>query len=313
MSEAWIPAAVALSVVLGVLGMSVLLLQITRRRVALGVSRRFEQLVRDESPLLGSTGSEVQDWVTRMGRWIGERSASPADVAEVSRLLARGGWRGGEAVSLFSGLRNCVAMGMAVIALPVTLGLFHATPRIALFGAFAGGALGYLVPMYALRAYAERRMGRIREDVGLFAEMLCLLFDAGLSLEQALRVLGREGQALFCALRVEIEGVIRQIAAGKERDQALREMADDLAIPELSDLVRMIGQIERYGGAIREPLREFAALLEDRRRTEVQEAVSRLSAKLTLVMVAFLFPALLIFVAGPGLLSLIRSLERAHG
>ena len=54
--------------------------------------------------------------------------------------------------------------------------------------------------------------------------------------------------------------------------------------------------------ALLETIREFALkqLIDDRRLTRLQEYISKLSAKMSVVMMVFLFPALLIVLAGPG-------------
>ncbi|MCY1186504.1 hypothetical protein D9M73_273830 [compost metagenome] len=52
-------------------------------------------------------------------------------------------------------------------------------------------------------------------------------------------------------------------------------------------------------------------LLDDRRLTGLQEYISKLSAKMAVVMMVFLFPALLIVLAGPGLSAIGRALGSA--
>ena len=54
-------------------------------------------------------------------------------------------------------------------------------------------------------------------------------------------------------------------------------------------------------------------ILEERRDLDLREAVNRTSAKMTWVMVGFFFPALLIFVAGPAFISIIRALGEVTG
>jgi tight adherence protein C len=48
-------------------------------------------------------------------------------------------------------------------------------------------------------------------------------------------------------------------------------------------------------------------LLDDRRLTRLQEYVSKMSAKMSVVMMLFLFPALLIVLAGPGFTAISRA------
>ena len=48
-------------------------------------------------------------------------------------------------------------------------------------------------------------------------------------------------------------------------------------------------------------------LLDDRRLTRLQEYISKMSAKMSVVMMLFLFPALPIVLAGPGFTAITRA------
>lgn len=50
-------------------------------------------------------------------------------------------------------------------------------------------------------------------------------------------------------------------------------------------------------------------LLDDRRLTRIQEFVSKMSAKMSVVMMVFLFPALLIVLGGPAFIGISRALS----
>jgi len=50
-------------------------------------------------------------------------------------------------------------------------------------------------------------------------------------------------------------------------------------------------------------------LLDDRRLTRLQEYISKMSAKMSVVMMVFLFPALLIVLGGPAFIGIARALS----
>jgi len=50
-------------------------------------------------------------------------------------------------------------------------------------------------------------------------------------------------------------------------------------------------------------------LLDDRRLTRLQEYISKMSAKMSVVMMVFLFPALLIVLGGPAMIAISRALN----
>jgi tight adherence protein C len=170
-------------------------------------------------------------------------------------------------------------------------------------------ALVFIALRRFLRWRAAQRIATIRKEVPAFLHLLRMLFDAGLSFEHTLQVIQQQGQLLIPHLAGELGVVITRIQAGQERAEALAEMAEPLNIPELNDTIGMLKQVTRYGGNIRDSLTEYTKLVEERQVSELREYVSKLSAKMTIVMVLFLFPALMIFVAGPGFVGLARALK----
>jgi tight adherence protein C len=176
------------------------------------------------------------------------------------------------------------------------------------YGLF-GFCIGFIVPRKALRWIAERRKEEIREEMPIVLNLMRLLFDAGLSLEHTLKAINEQGRQIAPNLADEFNGVLMRIQHGQDRGAALDEMARRLDVPELTETVAILKQAARYGGSLRESLLRYLRLMEDRRMTELRDKVGKMSAKMTVVMVTFMFPALMIFLAGPGFLALIRALS----
>ncbi len=175
--------------------------------------------------------------------------------------------------------------------------------------ALAFGALfGYFAPRYALRYLGGVRKRHLCEETLVMIHLLEMLFEAGLSIEQALRTLRDQARALMPHMCGELDKVIARIEAGMDRVLVLEQWGRGVGLREVSDLVEMLAQVSTQGGNLRRSLAELVVLMEDRSRTELREKVGKLSGKMTLVMVLFLFPALMIFVAGPGVMSLSAAL-----
>jgi tight adherence protein C len=112
-------------------------------------------------------------------------------------------------------------------------------------------------------------------------------------------------------LAKELKGVLRLIDAGMEPAEALSVTVAPLEVAELTDTVAIVKQVSRHGGNIRDTLIKFAKLMEDRQLSALREYVNVLSGKMSVVMMVFLFPALLIFLAGPGFIALGKGLMGA--
>jgi len=118
----------------------------------------------------------------------------------------------------------------------------------------------------------------------------------------------RDGGEILPELTTELRLVLARVDAGLELGQELHAMATLLDVDEVTDCVAILEQLIRQGGGALASLLALKKLLEDRRATGLQEKVSKLSAKMSAVMVSCLFPALLVILAGPGFIAVFRAL-----
>lgn len=228
---------------------------------------------------------------------------------ETARLFVQAGWRQPQSRVLFyatqSGLPLAGATGVIAAWASGASGWSVGEFAMAMFAAVA---IALLLPKYLLKRRAERRRRRMRHEVPMFIHLLMLLFEAGLSTRQALQSLIREAQGVLPVLNDEMAIVLRQIEAGGDTAQILKQLGATMEVGELETVLSVLRQADRYGGELREPLSEALAVMEERRVFEMREAVNRLSGRMTVVMVLFFLPALLIFVAGPPFVSIFRVL-----
>ncbi len=138
--------------------------------------------------------------------------------------------------------------------------------------------------------------------------LMRLLFDAGLSLEHTLKAISEQARPIAPNLSTEFNWVLTRIQHGQERGDALEDMAKRLDVPELSETVAILKQAARYGGNLRDSLMRYVKLMEDRRMTTLRDKVGKMSAQMSLVMMVFMFPALMLYLAGPGVISLSKAL-----
>lgn len=176
----------------------------------------------------------------------------------------------------------------------------YALPTAMSFGFVAG----FVLPRQLLRKLAARRQKAIKEEMPVVLNLMRLLFDAGLSLEHALKAISEQARDITPNLSAEFDWVLTRIRHGQERGDALDEMARRNDVDELSETVAMLKQAAKYGGNLRDSLLRYLTLMEDRRMTDLKDKVGKMSAKMSIVMVLFLFPALLIFLAGPGVVAI---------
>ncbi|GEM_PF-284588 len=258
------------------------------------------------------SGGGLVEHVAKSGKVI-EGWVDPEN--ESAKLLLQAGYRSSQARIGWYAFQGAVPLvaGALVVAYWL-LGPDHPQKYLYLLMAgFVAFALSLLIPRWVLRSLSEGRRARIRGEVPLFVHLLILLFEAGLSTRQAIASLVREGGGVLPELGREFEIVLRSIDAGADTDSTLKALSDLLEVEELSSVLSVLRQVDRFGGEVREPLLETLAVLEERRSLTLREKVNHLSGRMTVVMVLFFFPALLIFVAGPAFMSIIKALGDVAG
>jgi len=171
---------------------------------------------------------------------------------------------------------------------------------------FAAGG-GYLLPKRLLAYAAARRQKTIAVEISTFIPLLRILFESGMAVEQALRVLSVEAQKLLPELTSELRLILTRVDSGLELGQELNKTAVMLAVDEFTDTCVILQQLIHQGGGAMKSLLALKQLLDDRRLTRLQEYISKMSAKMSVVMMLFLFPALLIVLAGPGFTAIARA------
>lgn len=173
----------------------------------------------------------------------------------------------------------------------------------------AGALLvGFMAPKWLLARRAASRRDRVGSELPLFVDLLRLLQGVGLSLDQSLQIMATDFSHVLRVLGHELAIANRQYSQGRTREHSLQRIATLHKNEHIAGLVALLVQVDRHGGAVQEPLRQFSDRLRETRRAEMKERIGKITVKMTGVMVVTLLPALVIVTAGPGFLAVFRSL-----
>ena len=171
-----------------------------------------------------------------------------------------------------------------------------------------GLACGLLLPKWWLKSRVRTRRQQAHRELPLFVDLLRLLQGTGLSLDASLRVIPHEFRDQLPVLSGEIDISNRQYAAGRSRNDALSRLSKMFGTTDWEELTALLGQIEKHGGAVQEPMRQYALRLREKRRSALRESVGKINVKMTLVMILTLLPALMIVIAGPAFQAILRGI-----
>lgn len=236
---------------------------------------------------------------------IAQRSVSLDNETQI--LLNRIGWRKSSQRSMFAAFQ----IGTPVVLLGVTLlvqELFFPKIDPLWIAPVVAVGIGYLLPKRILASAAKSQQRRIAREVSTFIPLLRILFESGMAVEQSLRVLSTEAQRLLPALTYELRLILTRVDSGLELGEELGKTAKLLAVDEFTDTCVILQQLIQQGGGAMKSLLSLKQLLDDRRLTRLQEYISKMSAKMSVVMMVFLFPALLIILGGPAFIAIARAL-----
>jgi tight adherence protein C len=234
---------------------------------------------------------------------VGDRvPVSPKELGKLRQRLVQAGYRRDEALPIFFGIRLLIAIGALLIFSTSLVG----PPNLILALAVAG--MGYVVPGVVLARVAKRRQHRIRLALADMLDLLIVSVEAGLGLDQALTRVGGELAFAYPDLAVELRLINIELRAGKSRAEALRNLADRTGVDDLSALVTMLIQTDKFGTSVAQALRVYSDTLRTKRRQRAEEAAAKTGVKMVFPLVLCIFPAIWVVTIGPAAIKFVQVL-----
>jgi tight adherence protein C len=247
--------------------------------------------------------SASQDQIVDFLRRVGERlPKSPKDLGKIQLRLVQAGHRNPEAVPVFLAIRVGCAIALFMLWMSPILG----EPNM--IAALAGAGFGYVMPGILLARKARRRQHRIRLSLADALDLLVVSVEAGLGLDQSLARVGQELAFAYPDLSSELRLVNLELLAGKGRSEALRNLSDRTGVDDLSSLVAMLVQTDKFGTSVPHSLRVFSETLRTKRRQRAEEAAAKTGVKMVFPLVVCIFPAIWIVTIGPAAIQFIKVL-----
>jgi tight adherence protein C len=234
---------------------------------------------------------------------------SAAEVRKLQKQLMQAGFRGPDAPAIYratqlaamAGFPGAVALGCAVMAYPLTNALLW------ILMAFV---TGFFLPRYILGKMIRSRQLRVRWGLADALDLMVISIEAGLGLNAAMMRVSEELKDVHRDISEEFELANLEIRVGRERDEALHNLAERTGVDDLRSLVAMLIQADRFGTSIARAVRAFSDSLRTKRRQRAEQAAQKAAVKLLLPLACFLFPTLFIAILGPAALTLIDVVKK---
>jgi tight adherence protein C len=271
-----------------------------------GIGSRLSRLLNTaplvpESGFAERQGAKVRDTLASVGRLF------PGDAGRQSRAqltMMRAGYRSTNALSAMRGFK--ILVPAILLVLVVATGMNRSNPLLVPLVALV---LGYMLPEMWLSWRVHTRQRRLRMALPDGLDLLVICVESGLGLDQALMKVSEELRIAHPELSDELQLVNLEMRVGKTRLEALRELGRRTGIEDIKALVAMLIQTERFGTSVAQSLRVHSDDMRVKRRQRAEEMAAKTTVKMVPPLVFFIFPALMVVILGPAVITLIRQFK----
>ena len=183
---------------------------------------------------------------------------------------------------------------------------------VALRSAVLAGAfiLGWRCREVVLSCLAARRRVRLETGIPDALDLLVICAEAGLSLDHAIEQVGRVLRPSSPEVAKEFAMTAAEMRVSPVRGQALENLAMRTGLTSLRGIVATLNQAITFGTPLAESLRVLTAEMRAHRLARFEERAARLPVLLTVPLMAFILPSLLLVIGTPLALRIIDMLGK---
>ena len=215
----------------------------------------------------------------------------------------------GEPMTVNAYLMFQVVSAATFLLLPVLIvmggGIGLGPKGLLLIAMFA--AVGLLLPSMWLRQRVGQRQSLIIKTLPDSFDLITTCVEAGLGLDAALARVAEKVEGPFA---VELRRTLREIALGKMRRDALRELGERTGVPDLITFVNAVVQAELMGSSVGAVLRVQSEQMRVRRRQRAEQQAYKAPVKMIFPLVLCIFPTLFIVILGPAVITIMKDFPK---
>jgi tight adherence protein C len=164
------------------------------------------------------------------------------------------------------------------------------------FGLLLAG-FGWMYVDIWLKDRIAKRKREIKGQLPFVLDMLTLSVEAGLEFTAAVAKIAAKMDP--SPLREELTIFLRQMQLGMSRRDALRAMAERLAMPQVNSMTSALIQAAEMGSSVGGALRTQSEIMNAERFVDAEKKGAEASQKMLFPMVMFIIPATMLVILGP--------------
>jgi tight adherence protein C len=252
-----------------------------------------------------SAGNAFVNFLSAVG--IKTNPGRTTDDADIKLKFLKAGLRGRNVATVFWGVKFLLAVSFPLAFLTVAFIFFKGMNSSGMLTiAIFLSLLGLFLPDLWLAMKTAGRRDRIVKGFPDALDLLVVCVEAGMGLDGAIYRVGEELSLNQPELSEEFKSLNLEMRAGKARQTALKNLAERTGIEDVTSLVTVLLQTDRFGTSVAQALRVFADSFRTARYQRAEEAAAKIATKLLFPLVLCIFPAMFVVILGPIAITIYR-------
>ena len=267
-----------------------------------------EEAQQEEAPgLLKAIKKQWTGFIESLGHVV--KPKKEGEISYLKKKFLMAGYRQEDMMIIFSGFKAFLALLLTIGFLVIRFNFLKTMPSTqTMFFSVLFALIGFYLPNLWLRIRISMRKKMIQLGLPDALDLMVICVESGMGLDAAINRVGEEMKMANTILSEEFKILNLELRAGKQRRDALRNLALRTGLEDVNSLVTLLIQTEQFGTSIGQALRVHSDAMRTKRHQRAEEIAQKMPVKLIFPLVMFIFPTLLVIVLGPAAISIIKAL-----
>jgi len=266
--------------------------------------KKMGEKVKQTPEIVSKAKGDMVKLVESIGNYVKPKSEEGS--SGVRKMLVRAGYRRERAFIIFYGAKTFLAILLFGFSFLVRFG--NVLPLYSVLICIIWTAVGFYLPNLWLKSAINRRARKLTEGLPDALDLMVVCVESGTGLDAAITRVSEEMSLSNKAITDEFKVMSLELRAGKQRRDALKNLAFRTGLEDITTLVTLLIQTDRFGTSIAQALRVHSDSMRTRRFQRAEEIAMKLPVKLVFPLVIFIFPSIFVVVLGPAVIRIVRVL-----
>jgi tight adherence protein C len=231
------------------------------------------------------------------------------DISYLRRIFLKAGYRGGNTLIIFFGTKVFFAACLPLLFSLTRLVIHMDIPSLTfLLISILLAMMGFYLPNLWIKMRISNRKEKMQQGLPDALDLMVVCVEAGTGLDAAINRVGEEMKLSNEVLSEEFRLMSMELRAGKQRRNALKNLALRTDLEDVSSLVTLLIQTEKFGTSLAQALRVHSDSMRTKRFQKAEEIAAKLPVKLMFPLVLFIFPSIFVVILGPAAIRIFRTL-----